>query len=396
MSLAADTVLLGYRALLSSETPTTLAGLTSHPIPFFQEDCITMLCDDAIRLFKTQTLLVELTGDITVVGDLHGSLFDLLRILKTQGVESNFLFLGDYVDRGRFSVEVATLLFALAVAHPNRFTLLRGNHEFASIASTYGFLDDVKSVYQKDKIFHKFMEAFSYLPVAALLNKTDLCVHGGIPPNINSVMEINELERPISVYTNNEVLLSLVWSDYRRDIIGPLQFVPSTRVIGCQDFTRAGLKAFLRKLGLKRVIRAHRFVEEGILADEGIVTVFSASSYKGKGSNKSGIISYRQGAAGNPYIARQFEAWNRPEREKLQFSNMRLINKQTDKRKTIALTLCNCYPQRPELNEVRSARSRLLTFSMEPRGSRMTRPRAPSARPKRASFDTDVHFSADI
>ena len=394
MSLAAETVLLGYRLLLCEETPATLRDMISHPVPFFQEDCLTMLCDDAIKLFKSQPGVVELSSDTCIVGDLHGSLFDLLRILKVQGISSNFLFLGDYVDRGHFSVEVVTLLFALAVTYPERFTLIRGNHEFSAISCNYGFLDDVKAMYVKDTLFHKFMEAFSYMPFAALLNKTDLCVHGGIPRNLSSVMEIDEIERPVSVYTNNEILLSLVWSDYRPNIPDAYGFAASTRVVGCHDFGKGALRAFLRRLGLKRVVRAHMYVEEGVFMDDGIITVFSASSYKGTGSNKSGMLMYRMSVPGSPYSVRQFEPWPRPERENLQFSNMRLINRLVDKRKTIALALCSCYAPKSVkcCDDVRTARSKPHAFILPPRNSRTARIRAPSLLPKRASFDTDIHF----
>ena len=102
------------------------------------------LCLQAQTIFSKEDIILDLDGDVIVAGDIHGSLHDLLRIINYNNVNHNkIVFLGDYVDRGNFSLECITLLFALKVLFPKNYYLIRGNHEFDSICSQYGFKEEI-------------------------------------------------------------------------------------------------------------------------------------------------------------------------------------------------------------------------------------------------------------
>lgn len=115
-----------------------------NPIPSFDEELLINLCSEAEQIFEKEKNILELDGDLIIVGDIHGSLHDLLRILKyIHEKNTKVLFLGDYVDRGNFSLECITILFSMKILYPNQFYLLRGNHEFDSICSQYGFKSEI-------------------------------------------------------------------------------------------------------------------------------------------------------------------------------------------------------------------------------------------------------------
>ena len=120
-----------------------------------------------------------------VVGDVHGQYFDLLRLLSFGGspADQNYLFLGDYVDRGKNSIECIALLFAFKARYPNKFFLLRGNHECASINRVYGFLDECHRRYSI-KLWKSFGDAFQYMPVCAVIDERIVCMHGGLSPDL--------------------------------------------------------------------------------------------------------------------------------------------------------------------------------------------------------------------
>lgn len=120
-------------------------------------------------------------------GDTHGQFYDLLRLFTLAGFppDSNYLFLGDYVDRGRHSIEVMCLLLAYKIKYPENFFILRGNHETDSISWMYGFYDECKRKYSV-KLWKAFVDLFNCLPVAALINEKILCMHGGISRNLKS------------------------------------------------------------------------------------------------------------------------------------------------------------------------------------------------------------------
>lgn len=125
-----------------------------NPIPSFDENLLINLCSEARSVFEQENIILEIDDDTIVVGDIHGSFHDLLRILNyIQSDNSKILFLGDYVDRGSFSIECITILFALKVSFPDKYFLLRGNHEFDAMCSHYGFKKEILNYHKSKKTF---------------------------------------------------------------------------------------------------------------------------------------------------------------------------------------------------------------------------------------------------
>ncbi|XP_025923629.1 serine/threonine-protein phosphatase PP1-alpha catalytic subunit, partial [Apteryx rowi] len=144
------------------------------------ENEIRGLCLKSREIFLSQPILLELEAPLKICGDIHGQYYDLLRLFEYGGFppESNYLFLGDYVDRGKQSLETICLLLAYKIKYPENFFLLRGNHECASINRIYGFYDECKRRYNI-KLWKTFTDCFNCLPIAAIVDEKIFCCHGG-------------------------------------------------------------------------------------------------------------------------------------------------------------------------------------------------------------------------
>ncbi|MCL4164849.1 UNVERIFIED_CONTAM: hypothetical protein GTU68_016747, partial [Idotea baltica] len=149
------------------------------------ESEILALCRSARTILLSQPVFLELSGPIKICGDIHGQFPDLLRIFDLCGYPSdiNYLFLGDYVDRGRQSIETICLLLCYKIKYPQTFFLLRGNHESRPITRVYGFYDECKRRVSV-KLWKSFLDVFSCFPVAALIENQIFCCHGGISPEL--------------------------------------------------------------------------------------------------------------------------------------------------------------------------------------------------------------------
>jgi serine/threonine-protein phosphatase PP1 catalytic subunit len=165
------------------------------------EEEIKHLCHKSREVFISQPNLLELEAPIKIcgkyarnikigcfLGDVHGQFYDLLRIFEYGGFppESNYLFLGDYIDRGKQSIETVCLLMAYKIKYPENFFLLRGNHECAQINRIYGFYDECKRRYSI-KLWKIFTDVFNCLPVSALIDEKILCMHGGLSPDLKNL-----------------------------------------------------------------------------------------------------------------------------------------------------------------------------------------------------------------
>ena len=165
---------------------------------FLPEEEVKDLCSKAKELFIKEPNIQIVHCPVTVCGDIHGQFHDLLELFKVGGYspDTNYLFLGDYVDRGCFSVESVSLLLALKLKYPNRIVLLRGNHESRQTSQMYGFYDECFKKYGNNPtIWNTFMDLFDFLPLCALIENKILCLHGGLSPNIQTIEEINQLDR---------------------------------------------------------------------------------------------------------------------------------------------------------------------------------------------------------
>ncbi|KAK6933101.1 Serine-threonine protein phosphatase, N-terminal [Dillenia turbinata] len=224
-----------------------------------------------------------------VAGDIHGQYSDLLRLFEYGGFppQSNYLFLGDYVDRGRQSLETICLLLAYKIKYPENFFLLRGNHECASINRIYGFYDECKRRFNV-RLWKSFTDCFNCLPVAALVDDKILCMHGGLSPDLNNLDQIRNLTRPTAV-PDTGLLCDLLWSDPGREVKG---WGMNDRGVS-YTFGPDKVSEFLEKQDLDLVCRAHQVVEDGyeFFANRQLVTIFSAPNYCGEFDNAGAMMS---------------------------------------------------------------------------------------------------------
>ena len=172
------------------------------------EDEIKFLIDKSMTIIKEQKMLLELYAPIKVCGDIHGQYYDLLRLFEHCGFpgENSYLFLGDYVDRGKQSLETISLLLAYKIKYPEKIYLLRGNHESSITNRIYGFYDECRRRYNV-KLWKSFTEIFNYLPVAALIDNRIFCMHGGLSPDLKIVKDILEIPRPTEIPDQGSFLI---------------------------------------------------------------------------------------------------------------------------------------------------------------------------------------------
>ena len=251
-------------------------------------------------------------SNFTVVGDLHGQFYDLLNIFKINGYPSEdnqYLFNGDFVDRGIFSIETITTLMAFKILYPNHFFMNRGNHEDVEMNSRYGFESETIDKYDID-VFDCFSEFFKFLPLGHVLNKKVLVLHGGLFSKEDvTIKELKKIDRYIEVpYTG--LMCDLLWSDPRNQI----GLSPSDRGAGVlfgQDVT----EKFLSDNNLELLIRSHEVKSEGYEIEHGgmLITLFSAPNYCDYYGNKGAIIQFVGGEM-KPNII-QFDASPHPDPE---------------------------------------------------------------------------------
>ncbi|KAF5184580.1 Serine/threonine-protein phosphatase BSL1 [Thalictrum thalictroides] len=265
------------------------------------------LCYAAEQTFMHEPTVLQLKAPIKVFGDLHGQFGDLMRLFDEYGFPStagdityiDYLFLGDYVDRGQHSLETITLLLALKIEYPENVHLIRGNHEAADINALFGFrLECIERMGESDGIWAwtRFNQLFNYLPLAALIEKKIICMHGGIGRSIHSVEQIEKLERPITMDAGSIILMDLLWSDpTENDSIEGLR--PNARGPGLVTFGPDRVTDFCKKNKLQLIIRAHECVMDGFerFAQGQLITLFSATNYCGTANNAGAILVVGRG-----------------------------------------------------------------------------------------------------
>ena len=260
------------------------------------------LCLCATNRFLNQDIIVSVPSNTYVVGDLHGNILDLLRILRYVGdlTKTRILFLGDYVDRGQFSIEVVALLFCLTCLYPDNIFLIRGNHEFRKVNETYGFKQQIVHVFESISPWEKANSAFDSLPLAAVIDNKIFCVHGGITPNIQKIAEIPiRFTRPIYNY-DDDILYDIMWGD---PTTSTHSYVPSIRGIGNQ-FGIYALNQFLADNNFIQMIRAHQCVHDGVqqLFDGKLITVFSSSNYGELPNGNAGFLLVKEDLSEKNFI----------------------------------------------------------------------------------------------
>ena len=261
-------------------------------LPEFESDDVLKLVSATKETYRGITPQIEINGNVYIIGDLHGNFFDLLRILSSIDnlFEQTLLFLGDFVDRGSFSLDVVLLIFTLKCQFPDRVHLLRGNHEFREMNGSYGFRDEVIDRYESEQIWESVNQVFDFLPYVAIVNQKTFCVHGGIGPN-TTLSKIHAIEIPLATYEKRgDIVTDLVWSDPGES---PSAFLDSARGLGAL-FGRCTLLKMLKEGRYTRMVRAHQCVN-GVSKkwNNLLYTVFSSSDYN-HGKNLMGVIQVNE------------------------------------------------------------------------------------------------------
>ena len=253
-----------------------------------KEEEIKFLIEKSLPIIREQKMLIELEAPLHICGDIHGQYYDLLRIFEYCGYpgDNTYLFLGDYVDRGKQSLETICLLLCYKIKYPDKVTLLRGNHESSVTNRIYGFYDECKRRYNV-RIWKSFTELFNYLPVAAIIDDKILCMHGGLSPELKNIQNISDIPRPTDI-PDTGLLCDLLWSDPDKDVA---EYDENDRGVSVV-FGEKIVTEFNKKNDLDLIIRAHQVVDDGyeFFAQRQLITIFSAPNYCGEFDNSAGIM----------------------------------------------------------------------------------------------------------
>jgi len=242
------------------------------------ENELKELCDVVKDILMEESNVQPVDAPVTVCGDVHGQFYDLLELFRKAGEipTTNYVFMGDFVDRGHHSVETLELLLAYKARYPQCITLTRGNHECRQVTQVYGFYDECFRKYGSANTWKYCTEVFDYMPLAAVIDSRILCVHGGLSPDISTLDQIRLLERNQEI-PHDGPYCDLMWSD-PDDIEG---WAISQRGAGWLFGSKVTTQ-FNHMNGLELVCRAHQLVQEGykyMFPDKNLITVWSAPNY---------------------------------------------------------------------------------------------------------------------
>lgn len=268
-----------------------LEQLLEHKPPkLLPPETIQQLCHTLKTQLLSEPNIIPLSSPISVVGDIHGQYHDLLEIFRIGGdpPNTNYLFLGDFVDRGYYSVETITLLILLKLRYPNRITLIRGNHESRTITTNYGFYSEILNKYKGCSLVWLYItDLFDYLPLGATIDSNIICVHGGLSPLCQRLDQIRVLDR-FKEIPHDGIMADVVWSDPDIEI---MDFKLLPRGAGYL-FGLDVVNKFFRENDLLQMVRAHQLCNEGYTSywDDKCLTVWSAPNYCYRCGNKALIL----------------------------------------------------------------------------------------------------------
>ncbi|TPX10912.1 uncharacterized protein E0L32_008118 [Thyridium curvatum] len=271
------------------------------------------------ELLRAEPNLLEMDAPITVCGDVHGQYYDLMKLFEVGGdpAETRYLFLGDYVDRGYFSIECVLYLWALKIHYPKTLWLLRGNHECRHLTDYFTFKLECKHKYS-EAVYDACMESFCCLPLAAVMNKQFLCIHGGLSPELHTLDDLRSIDRFREPPTQG-LMCDILWADPLEDFGQEKtnEYFLHNHVRGCSYFfSYPAACAFLEKNNLLSIIRAHEAQDAGYrmyrktrtTGFPSVMTIFSAPNYLDVYNNKAAVLKYEN----NVMNIRQFNCTPHP------------------------------------------------------------------------------------
>ena len=282
----------------------------------FQKKEIIYLIDEVTKIISTENSLIKIRSPCKIFGNINGIYTDLMRYFESYGNPSDniqngdinvmqYIFLGDFCDRGNLSLEVILLLFALKIKYPNFIYLIRGHHEDIIINEFYGLGDECKEklkedIQAKDSVFKRINRAFNYLPFGVLVDNNILCIHGGLGSSIKSLEDISNIPRPTQIYQDPENLtqlhiLDLLYSEFDEDE-GDLYNINSLRDKNKKGFIvnygKKILDEFCEKNNINLIIATHKFIKDGFCTycDDKLLNIFSCTNYMDTGNNVGAMV----------------------------------------------------------------------------------------------------------
>ncbi|KAG8706620.1 3',5'-cyclic-nucleotide phosphodiesterase (PDEase) (3':5'-CNP) [Ceratobasidium sp. 395] len=302
-------------------TKPDIAFLKNH---FYREGRITeeqalWIIERGTALLRAEPNLLEVDAPITVCGDVHGQYYDLMKLFEVGGnpADTRYLFLGDYVDRGYFSIECVLYLWSLKIWYPDTLFLLRGNHECRHLTDYFTFKLECKHKYS-ERLYEAVMDSFCTLPLAAVMNKQFLCIHGGLSPELHTLDDLRNIDRFREPPTHG-LMCDILWADPLEDFGSEKtneSFVHN-HVRGCSYFfTYQAACQFLERNNLLSIIRAHEAQDTGYrmyrktktTGFPSVMTIFSAPNYLDVYNNKAAVLKYES----NVMNIRQFNCTPHP------------------------------------------------------------------------------------
>ncbi|KAJ3442388.1 serine/threonine-protein phosphatase pp2a-related [Anaeramoeba flamelloides] len=266
-----------------------LEKLTKNPPEVLPEQVVKGITEQLKEALIYESNVAMVQSPVSVVGDLHGQYYDLVELFRVGGEcpETNYLFLGNYVDRGFYSVETISLLVCLKLHYPRRITLLRGNHESKGVTQVYGFYSECLRKYGNANVWKYFTDMFNYLQLAALIDEKIFCVHGGLSPSISSINQIRVLDRFQEIPPEG-ALTDLVWSD--PDAVEQ-ETKPSPRGAG-HIFGSQLVDKFLQDNKINHIIRSNQLCMDGhqVLFSGKLITIWSAPNFCYRCGNVASIL----------------------------------------------------------------------------------------------------------
>lgn len=283
------------------------------------EEQALWILEKGSEILRKESNVLNVDAPITVCGDIHGQYYDLMKLFEVGGspADTRYLFLGDYVDRGYFSIECVLYLWSLKIWYPDTLFLLRGNHECRHLTDYFTFKLECKHKYS-ERIYDACMDSFCCLPLAAVMNKQFLCIHGGLSPELNTLDDIRALDRFREPPTHG-LMCDILWADPVEDF-GTEKTNDSflhNHVRGCSYFfTYQAACQFLERNNLLSIIRAHEAQDAGYrmyrktksTGFPSVMTIFSAPNYLDVYSNKAAVLKYES----NVMNIRQFNCTPHP------------------------------------------------------------------------------------
>ncbi|KAJ2307963.1 3',5'-cyclic-nucleotide phosphodiesterase (PDEase) (3':5'-CNP) [Coemansia sp. RSA 2706] len=283
-----------------------------------EEDALAII-REATQLLRSEPTLLTLKLPITICGDVHGQYYDLMKLFEVGGnpASTQYLFLGDYVDRGYFSIECLLYLYSLKLRHPQTMFMLRGNHECRHLTDYFTFKLECVHKYS-ERVYDAAVESFCALPLGAVVNGQFLCIHGGLSPELHTLDDLRNLDRFREPPTHG-LMCDLLWADPVEDFGHEKNksFFVHNYARGCSYFfSYAATCAFLERNGLLSLVRAHEAQDAGYRMYRknkhngfpSVMTLFSAPNYLDNFNNKAAVLKYEE----NVMNIRQFNCSPHP------------------------------------------------------------------------------------